>query len=143
MRGRIERNGRAERADTDQSSLARGATERLGKQSQRRSAIIVVCCAVQGVALGERFRQRQQALDGREQLRAGLRARIDDGGADRAQLQLRLQLQDQAGALADAEARLESQSGQLEELYERLDFAERLLAQAKQRPSLGSGSGSA
>ncbi len=53
--------------------------------------------------------------------------------------QLRLQLEEQAGALSDAETQLARQSGQLEELYERLDFAERMLAQAKQRPALGSG----
>lgn len=55
--------------------------------------------------------------------------------------ELRLQLQDQAGALADAEATLEGQASQIEALHERLDFAERLLAQVKQRPALGGGSG--
>jgi uncharacterized protein HemX len=50
---------------------------------------------------------------------------------------LQEQLEQQAAALEDAQARLADQSAQLAELQERLDFAERILAQSRDRPSLG------
>lgn len=46
------------------------------------------------------------------------------------------QLDEQATALDDAHARLESQSAQLAELQERLDYAERMLAQARDRAQI-------
>lgn len=61
-------------------------------------------------------------------------------GASRAALaELREQLEQQAAALEDARATLASQSTQVAELHERLDFAERLLAQSRDRPALGPG----
>jgi uncharacterized protein (DUF3084 family) len=53
--------------------------------------------------------------------------------------QLREHLDDQAIALARAESRLAEQDGQLQELHERLDFAERLLTQARDAARLGPG----
>jgi len=46
------------------------------------------------------------------------------------------QLDEQAAALEDAQARLASQATQLAELHERVDFAERLLTQARDRQAL-------
>ena len=61
-------------------------------------------------------------------------------GASRSELaQLRDQLEQQAAALEDTQAALASQSTQLSELHERLDFAERMLAQNRDRPALGPG----
>jgi chromosome segregation ATPase len=60
---------------------------------------------------------------GATQLRAGLE-------------DLRHQLEDQANRLTDA---LASQDAQLQELQERLDFAERVLTQVRDRPGLGAG----
>lgn len=47
------------------------------------------------------------------------------------------QLEQQAAALEDAHTALDSQASQLAELQERVDFAERLLAQARDRSALG------
>jgi hypothetical protein len=52
--------------------------------------------------------------------------------------QLGDQLKDQAAALEDLQNSLASQSDQLAELNERLDFAERLLAQGRDRTALKS-----
>jgi hypothetical protein len=52
-------------------------------------------------------------------------------------LGLQDQVEQQAAALEDAQAALADQSAQLAELQERLDFAERILAQSRDRPSLG------
>jgi len=56
----------------------------------------------------------------------------------RAELEeMRGQLESQTADLADAHAALTNQDAQLQELQERVDFAERLLAQVKDRPRLG------
>ena len=47
------------------------------------------------------------------------------------------QLEQQVAALEDAQATLADQSAQLAELQERLDFTERILAQSRERSSLG------
>ena len=61
-------------------------------------------------------------------------------GASRSELaELRDQLERQAAALEDAQTSLTSQSTQVAELHERLDFAERLLAQGRDRAALGPG----
>jgi cell division protein FtsL len=58
----------------------------------------------------------------------------------RAELQeLRRQLDDQANRLTDAQATLANQDIQLLEMQERLDFAERILTQVRDRPGLGAG----
>lgn len=65
---------------------------------------------------------------------------IGGRGASRSALaELREQLEQQAAALEDAQASLASQSTQVAELHERLDFAERLLAQGRDRTALGPG----
>jgi len=46
---------------------------------------------------------------------------------------LRQQLQDQAQQLADTDADLDAYAAQIEEMQQRLDFAERLLAQHRNR----------
>ena len=67
-------------------------------------------------------------------------AALGGHGASRSELaQLREELAQQGAALEDAEARLSSQATQLAELHERLDFAERLLAKARDRAALGPG----
>jgi hypothetical protein len=53
--------------------------------------------------------------------------------------QVKEQLEQHSAALEEAESSLAHQSTQLAELQERLDFAERLLAQGRARPSLGPG----
>jgi Tfp pilus assembly protein FimV len=53
--------------------------------------------------------------------------------------QLREQVDQQTAILEDAQAALAQQSAQLAELQERLDFTERLLTQARDRPALGPG----
>jgi uncharacterized protein YycO len=59
-------------------------------------------------------------------------------GASRSELaQITQRLEQDAAALEDAQATLAHQSTQLAELQERLDFAERLLAQARDRSALG------
>jgi septal ring factor EnvC (AmiA/AmiB activator) len=61
-------------------------------------------------------------------------------GSSRSDLaQLNDQLKDQAAALADVQQSLANQSSHLEELQERLDFAERLLAQGRDRTALRPG----
>lgn len=52
---------------------------------------------------------------------------------------LRDELAQHAAALEDAQSSLNHQSTQLAELQERLDFAERLLAQNRDRTALGPG----
>jgi chromosome segregation ATPase len=52
--------------------------------------------------------------------------------------QLSEQLKDHAAALEDVQNTLASQSSQMAELHERLDFAERLLAQGRDRAVLKS-----
>lgn len=53
-------------------------------------------------------------------------------------VQLSDQLKDHTAALEDVQNNLASQASQLAELHERLDFAERLLAQGKDRSALRS-----
>jgi uncharacterized protein YycO len=61
-------------------------------------------------------------------------------GASRSELaQINQRLEQHAAALDDAQTTLTNQSTQLVELQERLDFAERLLAQARDRSALGAG----
>jgi hypothetical protein len=58
-------------------------------------------------------------------------------GSSKSELsQLNDQLKDQAAALEDVQNSLANQSSQMAELHERLDFAERLLAQGKERAAL-------
>jgi chromosome segregation ATPase len=52
---------------------------------------------------------------------------------------LKQQLEQQAAALEEVESTVVDQTAQLAELHERVDFAERLLAQARDRPALGAG----
>jgi hypothetical protein len=60
-------------------------------------------------------------------------------GSSRSEVaQLSDQLKDCAAALEDVQSSLANQSSQLVELYERLDFAERLLAQGRDRTALKS-----
>lgn len=51
--------------------------------------------------------------------------------------QLKAELEQHRGALVEAHAALAAQATQLAELQERVDFAERLLAQTRDRPPLG------
>jgi exonuclease VII small subunit len=61
-------------------------------------------------------------------------------GASRSELaQIRERLEQHTAALEEAQASLADQSTELAELQERLDFAERLLAQARDRSALGPG----
>jgi exonuclease VII small subunit len=61
-------------------------------------------------------------------------------GASRSELaQITERLEQQAALLEDAQISLADQSTQLAELQERLDFAERLLAKARDRGALGPG----
>jgi predicted nucleic acid-binding Zn-ribbon protein len=65
---------------------------------------------------------------------------ISGRGASRSELaQLREQLEQHAAALEDAQNSVASQSTQLAELQERVDFAERLLAQGRDRAALRPG----
>jgi len=60
-------------------------------------------------------------------------------GSSRSDLsQLNDQLKDHAAALEDVQNSLASQSSQMAELQERLDFAERMLAQSRDRAVLKS-----
>lgn len=54
--------------------------------------------------------------------------------------QLKAQVEQCRAALEQAQAALAHQGAQVAELQERLDFAERLLAQARDRAALGPGS---
>lgn len=49
------------------------------------------------------------------------------------------QLEQQTAAIEDAQAIIADQAAQLGEFHERLDFAERLLAQGRDRPELNPG----
>jgi Tfp pilus assembly protein FimV len=61
-------------------------------------------------------------------------------GASRSDLaQIRERLEQHTAALEEAQTSLADQSTELAELQERLDFAERLLAQARDRSALGPG----
>lgn len=61
-------------------------------------------------------------------------------GASRSELaEVKQRLDQDTAALEDAQTILANQSTQLAELQERLDFAERLLAQARDRSALGPG----
>jgi len=61
-------------------------------------------------------------------------------GASRSELaQIHQRLEEHAAALEDAQTSVANQSTQLAELQERLDFAERLLTQARDRSALGDG----
>ena len=62
------------------------------------------------------------------------RLRRGPGGTDLARMQE--EMEEQSAALEDARTTLAAQSSQIAELEERLDFAERLLAQARDRPLL-------
>jgi len=65
---------------------------------------------------------------------------IGGRGASRSDIaQLRDQVEQQAAALEDTQGNLATQSTQLSELHERLDFAERLLAQSRDHTALGPG----
>jgi len=65
---------------------------------------------------------------------------ITGRGASGSELrQIKQRLEEHAAALEDAQATMTHQSTQLAELQERLDFAERLLAQARDRSALGAG----
>lgn len=65
---------------------------------------------------------------------------ISGRGASRSDLaQLREQLEQHAAALEDAQNSLANQSTQISELQERLDFAERVLAQGRDRAALRPG----
>jgi uncharacterized protein YycO len=60
-------------------------------------------------------------------------------GSSRSELsQLSDQLKDHAAVLEELQNTLASQSSQMAELHERVDFAERLLAQGRDRPALKS-----
>lgn len=50
--------------------------------------------------------------------------------------ELQRQVDEQAAQIADTDAELGSYAGQLEEMHQRLDFAERLLAQARKQPQI-------
>lgn len=63
-----------------------------------------------------------------------LRGELDD---------LAQQLQDQSAALADAQSTIVAQAESIQELHERVDFAERILTQAREKGALGRGSGEA
>jgi chromosome segregation ATPase len=70
----------------------------------------------------------------------GIAKAIGRRGASGSELaRLKEQLQQVTDALEDAQAAIASQAGQLAELQERVDFAERALAQARSRPALGPG----
>lgn len=70
------------------------------------------------------------ARTGASQAIPALRAELEE---------MRRQLDNQTSDLADAHGALANQDAQLQELQERVDFAERLLAQAQERPRLGTG----
>ena len=53
--------------------------------------------------------------------------------------ELRQQIREQAAGLANAHAALASQDAQIQELHERVDFAERIIAQGRDKPGLGAG----
>lgn len=63
------------------------------------------------------------------------RLRQGPGGGELAGM--KVQLEQQAAALEDAQTTLDNQSAELAELQERVDFAERLLLQVRDRAALG------
>jgi hypothetical protein len=63
--------------------------------------------------------------------------RLRQGPAGSDLSDVKQQMEEQAGALEDAQRMLASQSTQLAELHERVDFAERLLTQVRDRSALG------
>jgi septal ring factor EnvC (AmiA/AmiB activator) len=69
-----------------------------------------------------------------------LAAAVAGRRASRSELaQINQGLEQQAAALEDVQTTLTNQSAQLAELQERLDFTERLLVQARDRPALQAG----
>jgi hypothetical protein len=50
-------------------------------------------------------------------------------------------IQDQSAALADAQAIIAAQADSIQELHERVDFAERILTQVREKGVIGRGSG--
>jgi hypothetical protein len=69
-----------------------------------------------------------------------LTAAVAGRRASRSELaQINQGLEQQAAALEDVQTTLTNQSAQLAELQERLDFAERLLVQTRDRPALQAG----
>ena len=58
------------------------------------------------------------------------------GASTRELAELKLQLEQYATALQEAQSTLSAQATELAELQERVDFAERLLAQARDRKAL-------
>ncbi|PYO99327.1 MAG: hypothetical protein DMD61_07565 [Gemmatimonadetes bacterium] len=65
---------------------------------------------------------------------------ISGRGPSRSELaQIKQRMDQQAAALEESQTTLTNQSTQLAELQERLDFTERLLAQARDRSALGAG----
>ena len=60
-----------------------------------------------------------------------LRGELDD---------LNQQLLDQSAALADAQVTIAAQAELIQELHERVDFAERILTQVREKGTLGRGS---
>lgn len=58
------------------------------------------------------------------------------GASSKELVELKLQLEQHAAALQDAQSALSEQATELAELQERVDFAERLLAQARDRKAL-------
>jgi len=68
----------------------------------------------------------------------GIAKAIAGRGAARADVaELKVLVGQYAAELDDAEGQLAGQAAQLAELQERMDFAERLLAQARERKALG------
>jgi hypothetical protein len=63
--------------------------------------------------------------------------RLKEGAAGNDVASVQQQLDDQAAALEETQVKLAQQSTQLAELQERVDFAERMLAQARDRMKLG------
>lgn len=63
--------------------------------------------------------------------------RLKEGSRGGAAGSVQQQLDDQAAALEDAKRTLANQANQLNELQERVDFAERMLAQVRDRQKLG------
>lgn len=57
--------------------------------------------------------------------------------------ELNQQLQDQSAALTDAQATIAAQAESIQELHERVDFAERILTQVREKGVLGRGGGEA
>lgn len=67
-------------------------------------------------------------------------AKIATGGSRaKAFKTLQAEIDELRAALAEAEGALNGQATQIEEMQQRLDFAERLLAQARQKPAIGAG----